>query len=155
MSVLIYLYTFLPFSVMIIKRSCEMKRALHFQLDICEDTKNNVIASKEEGPTKIVSIQEDQTIDVSILKRPLKTNIKALKKNNVKAGQKPFSRAKTEKRPVHSSRYDGIEHTITYGNSRQRCKKEGCIYKSHEMCGKCNVHLCTRKRKCFEEFHIM
>lgn len=78
-----------------------------------------------------------------------------MKKTGDIQGRSPISRAKTEKRPGHSSRYDGIGHTITYRNSRQRCKKEGCIFKSHEMCDKCNVHLCTKKRKCFEEFHTL
>lgn len=71
----------------------------------------------------------------------------------IKKGRKTTPRAATEKRPAHSSRYDGAGHSITFNKDRQRCKKEGCNYKSFGMCVKCNVHLCSKKRNCFQEFH--
>lgn len=64
------------------------------------------------------------------------------------------SRRSTEKRPFHSFRYDGKEHDKAKDNIRQRCKLEGCPYKSYIMCTSCNVHLCcSKKRDCFANFH--
>lgn len=156
-----------------------MKRAekLQPQVAICEeDSQNNVNASKEDDAKKMdneaprgknrqqkrrvptndeAPVPKKLKLARGISKLPMKMNSSPLNKNDDIPGPTQIPRAKTEKRPVHSNRYDGTGHTITYHNSRQRCKKEGCVYKSHEMCEKCNVHLCTRTRKCFEEFHTM
>lgn len=78
-------------------------------------------------------------------------NPKRLKVDSTISPQK--IRAKTEKRPCHSTRYDGLNHIMKYGTIRQRCKKEGCKAKSFGLCMKCNVHLCFRTRNCFEQFH--
>lgn len=63
----------------------------------------------------------------------------------------------TEKKPVHSVRYDGIEHFPRINKDRMvRCKYEGCNKKSYFYCSKCNVHLCLcviENRNCFEPFH--
>lgn len=68
------------------------------------------------------------------------------------------SRRATEKRPFHSFRYDGKKHNKAKDNVRQRCKLEGCPYKSYIICTNCNVHLCCseksrEKRDCFANFH--
>lgn len=64
-------------------------------------------------------------------------------------------RAKTEKRPDNSLRYDRVEHNKEKSDKRQRCKRESCKYKSSQICSKCNVHLCTGERDCFNKFHSL
>lgn len=63
-----------------------------------------------------------------------------------------------EKRPPHSSRYDGLNHKLQHQPPRQRCKMKNCKAKSMYICIKCNVHLCTNgktEKNCFEKFHCL
>lgn len=60
---------------------------------------------------------------------------------------------KYEKRPAESLRYDGSGHTMQKDSKRQRCKNYGCSMKTYLKCIKCNVHLCSGKRNCFDDFH--
>lgn len=115
---------------------------------------------KRQLPTVALRSDGPDVKRVKVERRKMNNNPNALNENHegpvcTNSKQEPTSRAKTEKRPAHSSRYDGTGHKIKYHKDRQRCKKEGCNYKSHEMCVKCNVHLCTRTRQCFEEFHTL
>lgn len=64
-------------------------------------------------------------------------------------------KASKEKRPSPSRRYDGSGHTRIKTDTRQRCKNEGCKFKSFIVCEKCNVHLCVKKRNCFDLFHTV
>lgn len=61
-------------------------------------------------------------------------------------------RAKYEKRPINSIRYDGKNHLPQIDNKENgtRCKNDNCKSKSHTFCCKCGVHLCPR---CFKPFH--
>lgn len=64
-----------------------------------------------------------------------------------------------EKRPVHSTRYDGIKHLPEINAQKKlttRCKREGCSSKSTVFCSKCKIHLCLRRgRNCFRDFHTI
>lgn len=69
------------------------------------------------------------------------------------SGDAPFSkRAKYEKKPQNSIRYDGKNHLPQIDDKKNgtRCKNENCKSKSHTLCSKCDVHLCPR---CFKPFH--
>lgn len=63
------------------------------------------------------------------------------------------TRARPEKRPLHSTRYDGSKHKMEKSKTRQRCKMEHCKFKSFIICVQCEVHLCIKKRNCFDKFH--
>lgn len=93
--------------------------------------------------------QEDQQMDEQKLEEP---KIDSTTKSKI-------TRAKQDKKPSHSIRYDGLNHTVAHGADRQRCKYEKCEAKSssrsYHFCSKCNVHLCSNKRNCFEKFHTL
>lgn len=80
----------------------------------------------------------------------------AVKTPSMNVRRPPTSeRKKTEKRPPHESRYDCSNHWPEMHGST-RCKKEGCTFKTHFRCSKCNVSLCiTADRNCFKAFHIL
>lgn len=81
-----------------------------------------------------------------------KTKKRQLEQCTVSLPKKP--RMETEKRPIHSIRFDKLDHEKIKDNVRQRCKMEGCASKSLQMCKKCKVHLCvSKKRDCFDKFH--
>lgn len=54
-------------------------------------------------------------------------------------------------------RKDGLNHWPLFADVTQamRCMIPGCKEKSYIYCSKCNVHLCTnRRRSCFYDFHV-
>jgi hypothetical protein len=57
-------------------------------------------------------------------------------------------------RPGKDIRYDGLNHMIERSPKQQRCKLEGCTYKTTSFCEKCEVFLCFHaQRNCFKMFH--
>lgn len=58
-------------------------------------------------------------------------------------------------RPCIDSRFDQICHLPDNTGIPQRCKLEGCTYKSTFTCEKCKVALCLKQeRNCFRRFHV-
>lgn len=73
-----------------------------------------------------------------------------------KIGSTKAKRAKNEKRPSLSTRFDQIGHFGAFdsNNDSTRCKLEGCTQKTRVFCEKCNVHICfNQKNNCFKIFH--
>lgn len=76
----------------------------------------------------------------------------------VNSSEPSKKKAKYEQKPKHSIRYDEKNHLpgVDSNKDATRCKLEGCTYKSHHFCMKCNVHLCIQKdRNCYQKFHVI
>lgn len=68
------------------------------------------------------------------------------------------SKSEREVRRKHHIRYDNISHLPGMEKCVEatRCKYEGCKFRSHVFCMKCNVHLCLQPdRNCFQLFHSL
>lgn len=126
-----------------LKEECFRKEKRPADIDDIEHTEKKIkIENEEIGKFYDPMKQNDEKNDAS--------------SGNVPAKMTTISkaRARTEKRPPNAVRYDGLEHKIQKSNSRQRCKQEGCQFKSYQTCKKCCVHLCAAAgRNCFEAFH--
>lgn len=59
-----------------------------------------------------------------------------------------------ENRPPHNQRYDQRGHFPKTDERKNgtRCKKEGCVSRTHFYCVKCDVHLCIANGK--DRFHL-
>jgi hypothetical protein len=71
------------------------------------------------------------------------------------------ARSTTTKERIRASdipegiRYDKYDHWPILADTKnaQRCKMDGCKWKTMFMCSKCNIKLCVTKSTCFVNFH--
>lgn len=106
---------------------------------VCNDQECNVISKALTAPA------EEKVKD------------KGDKRDINSCASKP-KRARYEKKPENSIRYDNMKHLAVADDnpSATRCKNENCSYKSNIFCSRCKVHLCVKSgRNCFKKFHTL
>lgn len=120
---------------------------------------NNLSSAKKkptvaEDVVEPIHIQEETTEVKTVAQECRKRQPPTLQDDSV-----PKKRAKTEKRPLPSLRFDQIGHFPQIDKARlARCKNDRCDKKSYIVCSKCNIHLClsiSENRNCFTRFHTI
>lgn len=83
-----------------------------------------------------------------------KKNVHSVGNNGETVRPNP-KRAKYEKKPDESIRFDQIAHFPDKTVNWTFCKT-GCGFKTNLRCKKCDVHLCIMSdRNCYEDFHVL
>lgn len=141
------------FGIIFCKRCVRLSKKKHsiHVLPTCSSTKVESIAPEPQPSVKRAAK------GARILDSEMNTRSKNQQKNKENSGT-PVPRAKSEKRPKNSMRYDGKGHLPIFDKNSyaSRCKNEDCKFKTNMECIKCKVHLCcTRERNCFTEFHLL
>lgn len=112
-------------------------------------------------------VDQEKTVFSAVIEK--ETHEENINSSNQKASPATVEKRKAPKRKndgntklsskqIKTNRYDGLSHwpAIDSRKNASRCKNEGCTFKTHFYCSKCEVHLCIRQaRNCFEDFHIL